>query len=161
MTLQEVTNWPTTGNYVENDVPLTDDYVAGFFDGEGCILIKRTKSGCGMELAVQVGQAHEDVPYALQDRFGGSVSYAPPEKRPRRKDGGLGSQFWTWAASGRNAYRFLQTIKERLIVKKSEAEAAMRFYEIKGYHRIHTPEDVVAMKKAYENLLVIRREDLR
>jgi len=102
-------------------------YIAGFFDGEGCIYIG--KSGGWHHLRVTASQANEWIITWLKFSFGGSVNKMTCETGYRQR--------WQWHAEGSNAYEFLTSILPYIKLKKAEAELAIQFQEArrgKGFH---------------------------
>ncbi len=89
------------------------DYLAGFFDGEGSLIIRirkdnRYKTGYQVELKVNITQKNEEVLKLIQKRFGFGKIYF------HRRD-----KLWHY-----NVYRraeikkFISAIRGRVIVKK-------------------------------------------
>jgi len=101
-----------------SDVDLA--WVAGFFDGEGCItVIQHRRSPPVFELAILTGNTN----YASIERckriMGGRISYQ------NRKDGHRPT--WWWRSSGQDAKRILRLMLPHLTVKREQAEAALEF----------------------------------
>jgi hypothetical protein len=95
----------------------TDEWAAGFFDGEGCVCIQKRLRGNFLEhfLSVQVGQSTRLCLDELAARFGGGVtSYSK-----------TGGKFWRWRLHGTKAERFLKTIQPHSLVKRREIDAAI------------------------------------
>lgn len=99
-------------------------YMAGFFDGEGTICIRRLKDSkrrrASYTLAIAVTQ-NERAPLELfLTRFGGVIYNHKWQKAMRT--------FFSWQATNApDKTRFLETISPYLIVKKREAELALAF----------------------------------
>jgi hypothetical protein len=99
-------------------------YMAGFFDGEGCIsLIPRTSRGNRYRVQISISNTNEWIIQWFRFNFGGSVAFEDRrEENPNWKD------TWRWTiTSGRQALRFLQAISPYLILKKPQAELAISF----------------------------------
>ncbi len=99
-------------------------YWAGFFDGEGCVTITRSAIK-GLKrprrsMKVYVVQANRWVVDALRFQFGGSVSPLWKAKPHYR-------QSWCWCINANQAQQFLELIIPYLVLKRNEAELAIRF----------------------------------
>jgi hypothetical protein len=118
--------------------PLSDmdlAYVAGLFDGEGCVSIRRyfksnnkSRKPCEMyTLWVQVTNADPRLVYPLKDQFNGSV-HVTKHKSPNQRDTHV------WICTSRNALEFLKAIRPWLIAKADQADIAIAFQEAKFRH---------------------------
>lgn len=110
---------------------LTIQYVAGLFDGEGCVNIYQTKkyvdNRIGYELTIAIFNSHKEVIELLQENFGGCV-----QKRER----GLGrNENWkigySWKLSCNQAKNLLEKLLPFLIIKKEQAKIAVEFQTLK------------------------------
>lgn len=95
-------------------------YVAGFFDGEGCIVISYSeaspkRSYRKMSLMVSVAQKNPEVLYLIRGMFGGQIQI--------NKRTGCHSLRWSPRAGG----IFLKEIYPYLVVKKKQAELALQY----------------------------------
>lgn len=119
-------------------------YMAGLFDGEGCVSIAKHSSNRYYNIACYLIMANEYLPQLFQFRFGGRVSrkYNHPNKPEWRP-------YWRWAISSQQAYRFLKTIYPYLILKKPQAEVAFKFIEEHTYQtgRHKLTEEQIALKE--------------
>jgi len=94
----------------------TLSYLAGFFDGEGCILLHKVKKGVnkkGYQIEMFVCQKDPEVLKRIFEAFGGN--FKPPR---------------VWWSSG-TAARLLTRLYPLLIVKKDVAKLALCFYYLK------------------------------
>ena len=93
---------------------MTWDYVAGFIDGEGCILAKRKG------YALRISQTNFEVLNSIL-KFTGKGYVNPIKKRkPHWKDA------WIYDSGGyEHTYFLLINVVDKLIVKKQEAEHAI------------------------------------
>ena len=94
-------------------------YVAGLFDGEGCISIAKCKPrwpGCSpyYRLVVAVNMANEYIPRLLKSHFGGWVNRSPKGKEHWRQE-------WQWHLGSKEAVAFLEAIMPYLKLKIEEA----------------------------------------
>lgn len=90
---------------------ITDEYAAGFFDGEGCVRISRV--GERYKLQVKISQLDRRPLDLLSNKYGGVVYES--------------SRCPYWEIASRQASTFLSAILPYLIVKKKEAEIAVEF----------------------------------
>ncbi len=107
------------------------EYIAGFFDGEGCIGIyyssagRRRKDGTKSavyRLSVSLGQTDPAVIRHLKDQFGGTVSfYERSKKNPNRLDA------WYWYITSKRAGDFLRAIEPYVIGKRQQLLLALEF----------------------------------
>lgn len=100
-------------------------YLAGLFDGEGCICIGKAKPRGGRlhpsyHLECAVSMANEYLPTLYRLSFGGSV-YFYRDKHPNHQPA------WQWHISAKKAKIFLEAILPYLTIKKGEAELAVKF----------------------------------
>jgi hypothetical protein len=113
-------------------------YMAGIIDGEGCICIHRSRTkraGDSLIANVTVRMTVEHIPQWLHFSFGGSFGTQKPKK--------VGWQpVYQWKVYGKNAVTFLQAILPYLIVKRPQAEIALRVEALKpGFRQRSTPMD--------------------
>lgn len=96
-------------------------YASGFFDGEGHIQIRNHSKRGSYMLSITAVQA---TPYPLTmfvELFGGTVSKRFTEYRATRR------ALFTWQSSSKQAEEALRRMMPYLVVKKDEAEVALRF----------------------------------
>lgn len=106
-------------------------YVAGFFDGEGCIALTRHRSG-QFQFNISLSQKHREVLDRVQETFGGSV-YAMR----------LG-EYYQWRIGGWKAHGVLVQLMPWLIVKRSQAEVILEVY---GESRRFTQDDYELLRR--------------
>ena len=97
-------------------------YLAGLFDGEGCISIsvKNRKNGTiKHELIVQVSMVDEVPVKMFFDNFGGS--FTKSKKDPPKHD------IYHWRLSSVKAKTFLEIIEPYLLVRQKQARIAIQF----------------------------------
>ena len=102
-------------------------YVAGLFDGEGCIGVYASNQN-GIMLRVGLANTDELVVRDLQKMFGGSVN-----KVTRRSNMKLDQ--WSWQTSGAASKLFLSEIIGLLRIKKAQAFEALKVPVHKGGER--------------------------
>ena len=92
-------------------------YIAGFLDGEGCLMISR--SGAKSSIVVQITNSDEDVIHYINTLLPGRV-YG--QKRYGRKE--IHRLVWT----GENAVNVIELLLPYLFVKKRLAEIMLDYY---------------------------------
>jgi hypothetical protein len=101
-------------------------YLAGLFDGEGCIQIAHNKPQYNKKteqhtLTCRVEMTDQEAVRGFLT-FGGSVHIKrASEQNPKWKDQ------WCWTVSSNKALYFLQTIYPFIRLKKAEAECGINF----------------------------------
>lgn len=120
-------------------------YAAGFFDGEGCIRIKKSREHYNME--VTITNTYFPVINWFKDIFGGYVYIGTPEKtnfvrKPVAK----------WGLTGRKAMAFLILIMPYLKQKKYEAEIAWEFQRLKSHKIGGLYGNTLKQKGYYEHI---------
>ena len=101
---------------------IDERYVAGFIDGEGCIRaeLRNPRLGNGVSVGHRVilivANTHRPVLEAMQERWGGSIY--------RRKN--PGKVLWVWHTGGPTARAVLEDVLPYLVVKKEQAETALK-----------------------------------
>jgi hypothetical protein len=107
---------------------LVPQYLAGLFDGEGCINVCTPKHTGIPFLQVTVSQAGEDgrlVMSMVASKFRGTTS-TWQSKEGRRKP----ATKCIW--NGKNAKPFLECIKDHVVLKRKRVEFALKFIELIG-----------------------------
>lgn len=96
-------------------------YFAGFFDGEGCIDVHRAKklnsfNKIEHRLRVSIGQIEIKPLKKLKNLYGGNIyKYKKINK---------------WSLHSKEAINFLKNIKPYLLVKRSQANAAIKYEKL-------------------------------
>lgn len=116
-------------------------YLAGFFDGEGCISIgKHRNNGKDFyELHILVAQKSRWILEWFKFNFEGKIfKHKKPEGRQ--------SEWFTWQVAAVKAASALKVLLPYLKLKKAEAELALKFQGQKG--RIRLTEEERAVEEA-------------
>ena len=101
-------------------------YTAGIIDGEGSIMIKRSKGNRPgrptpeYRVFISVGNTNRLLLEWLNARFGGSIKRyvrVTPNCKP----------VYTWTISAKSGIMFIKLIKDFLVIKKDQAEIALMF----------------------------------
>lgn len=107
---------------VDNHTVATLAYTAGIIDGEGCIgIYKEGRKGRWIYyvLAVNVGNTNPQLIEYLYSNFGGQ-SWKSPRLPPRKTA-------YCWRLQAKSAGEFLKLIFPYLLLKKPQAELALKF----------------------------------
>ena len=101
----------------ESHTPEFLKYVAGNFDGDGCIVI-----GTNECLCLGVDKAEKSLPVLkmLKENFGGNV-YC------KKKETATAQAKYDWKVHGRKAYRVIELIKDYTHIKRQQLEVAATF----------------------------------
>jgi len=110
-------------------------YIAGFFDGEGCISIEN--GARGMILRCITCQKFDDRPLELmEDVFGGGCH--------THKSSGVRKH----VVIGRKAVAMLERLMPLLLVKRRQAEIAVMMFEMSKEERLEAVEQLQVLKKS-------------
>jgi hypothetical protein len=123
-------------------------YMAGFFDGEGHISIAKRASGTG-SLTVQVCNTNAEVLEGFRSVYGGAVNDVTRNHKPT----------WKWTVCSSAASDFLRDVLPYLIVKREQAEIAIRFQDLlrpKGGAPL-TDDEIAQRVSIRDELLAARR----
>lgn len=113
------------------------DYIAGFFDGEGSIsILKRYRQRPTplYFLSVTLTNSDKRVLEEVKSFAGGSIQFD--------KGKGRSTPVYRYCIIGPKARIFLLSIVDKLVIKREEAEFAIRFQELKMNNKTHklTPQ---------------------
>lgn len=95
-------------------------WLAGFFDGEGCVNITRVGKKRHPELRVYVTNTDEAIVHLIASATGGRVS-----KARVLRTGWKANRNVIWTA--RRARKFLETIRPYVLLKKAQVELGIAF----------------------------------
>lgn len=127
---------------------MTPEYFAGFFDGEGCVDIAKSRRGREYQLRVTISNTILGPLSLINHLYGGSIYEHTPKKETHKK-------LYQWSAVAIDAYTFLCDIAPYCMVKKDQIELALDFYALlitQGYHGPHkmlTDSEISAREKFY------------
>ena len=119
-------------------------YFAGFFDGEGSVMLSLNKSG-GLSLGVSCSQNTKTVMDMFEQAFGGHVYSYVPKGRKRA--------IFQWRANGQVAFDFLKLVKPWILVKLYVATEGLAAWPV----RKNKPE-MQAMVAAHKKHLKEERD---
>lgn len=98
-------------------------YIAGFFDGEGCIRIKQANQrGNSYYVIAHLTNTYLPVLQQVQDLFGGPI---------RKQEEGRNKAIYNWQLTSSEAVDFLKTITPFLQEKSTQALLAIKFHDQK------------------------------
>ena len=98
-------------------------YMAGFFDGEGCIRIKEAnQGGNSYYVTAHITNTNRIILEQIQDLFGGTI---------REQEKGVNKIIYSWNISTAEAVDFLKTLSPFLQEKLTQALLAIKFHEKK------------------------------
>jgi hypothetical protein len=96
------------------------DYLAGFFDAEGCVYF--SSNGKQQQIMYSVGQSDPAVLYLFKLAFGGTV-----RKRAEATD--KHQEQWIWIKVCTRSDKFCPTMIDRTVIKHRQIKLAMKFSE--------------------------------
>lgn len=104
-------------------------WAAGFFDGEGCVMIQRTsnRGNAVFKLIAAVTQKHEQPLVNFVTLFGGSIQF--------HKGG-----WYSWRATGATAAKALKEMRPYLQVKASQVDLVLEFQSLRRQGRTTVEE---------------------
>jgi len=101
---------------------VTDDYLAGIFDGEGSFTI--VMCGKRLQARAQLSIREKYIVELLADRFGGFIRQNKARKAEH-------ATTWRWNITGPNLLQFCLDMKELLLVKRSACLTVLEFQRLK------------------------------
>lgn len=118
---------------------ITKQYVAGFFDGEGWVMVSRHKPYYGQKnisytFRIGIESTDLNVLKKIQKRYKGNIYTRPKKRAKNRRDTHI------WYLCENNALNFLLDIKGYLIVKKKQALLAIRYQRKVNEYRKKNPD---------------------
>ena len=125
-------------------VELSKEYIAGFFDGEGCIVIGRRPPNRGRKttsycLQCSVVQATLEPLDYLQQKYGGIIVDRTKHKAPQN--------CYAWQIGSKKAEKFIEDIYPYIYLKKDEFDIAFQFCKTLTYGSKRVSEEVLNYKE--------------
>ena len=129
-------------------------WMAGFFDGEGCVSVGRARRvvpqmkepAWGYSLLLAIAQRHREPLQRFMDLFGGNL-YAYRVK---------GVEYWRWSVSSHRAQAAIEKLLPYLLNKRAIAEVGIRFQiQMTAWNKEHGrrrggyPAEVIAGREAF------------
>lgn len=148
--------------------PLTETekaYLAGFFDGEGCIHIGKHQSKDTptpiYNLYVVIAQTNRAIIDEMLEMIGlGSIHVYKRTFEKNRSD----NTSYALHLSGRHAADFLAEIKDYIRLKKFQTEVALEFHATRDFRKYHhgrgskVPPDVIAKREQLAQMLKLDKK---
>lgn len=101
---------------------LSDQYIAGFFDGEGCVSIRarrpRQRGTVTTSLAVDIGNTEVGILLMIQERFGGYLT----------RNRGCNRPVHVLRLRGVKTFNFLLAVQPYAIVKADQIAIALEYW---------------------------------
>ncbi|GAI09780.1 unnamed protein product [marine sediment metagenome] len=124
----------------------TLNYLAGFFDGEGCIYINKQKNvrnpkrSITYQGAVEVANTKKEQLLLFSKYFGGKIRCYYDVDRPNGK--------YFWRIVSRDAVKFCKVIKGYLLTKEEQAEVVIELHKtMKPRGNAHVPDDIIKYRE--------------
>jgi hypothetical protein len=130
-------------------------YIAGLFDGEGCVLIS-TKQRFGRAvfwLEISITNTDKPVLDWILATVGGRM-----QKKPHNKKGNR--DLWRWRASSREAAGVLEILLPYLRIKREQARLAIEFQKLLSAKAAFTKSseaEIASLAEYRERLVASRR----
>lgn len=99
---------------------ISNEYAAGFFDGEGSVYANSRNNGRQPTVLVCISNTHEGILKLHQERWGGSISGKQIKSERHRP-------LWQWVLAPKNAARFLRDVYPHLVIKREVAGYALEW----------------------------------
>ena len=109
---------------------LSLEWLAGFFDADGCVTICKTKRGSTFRhvLRVEITNCYKPVIGKIQANFPGTVTINRLSDRKRKNKNECGIRdTYQWCIGATKALAFLEAIRPHMEVKGREADIAITF----------------------------------
>lgn len=118
-------------------------YIAGFFDGEGCVRIKQSNQhGNSYYVIAHITNTNRAILKEVQELFGGTI---------RMQERGPNKDVYNWQITSAEAVDFLQTLAPFLKEKQTQATYAISFHARKG------SMDAAEKRAAYVTISAMKR----
>lgn len=128
-------------------------YLAGFFDGEGCVSILSYHGGKSFGIRLFASQIDPRPLNILKDKFGGSIQVQP--KLPNRRT------IYKWGVEGEKAVIALNLLRPYLVVKSEQADIVLEFAPLIGTSKKRnkplTKEEINLRQEIKERLHRLKR----
>ncbi len=143
-------------------------WAAGFFDGEGCVMVEISKEkGClhGYRTSLHTTVTQTSLP-CLQlflEKFGGSISTS----QNRTPNGRRWAVQHRWVARNETSLAFLKAIEPFVVVKKEQVQAALKYPMRSSDGRKYgnasnpIPDDVMQARVALRTMLQNIRSSMK
>jgi len=97
-------------------------YLAGYFDGEGCLVPQANRTRTSWWVTVKFGQVRREGPDFLRDIYGGTVRLVPAARKNKQPQ-------WVWEMGQKLGVRqFLLDVQPYVLEKREQVEAAIALF---------------------------------
>ena len=131
---------------------LSPQYVAGFFDGEGCVNITVRGKARQVALRVMIVNTEPMILALLHAQYGGQLP------GPRQAGEEHWKPFRQLVLTGRKAIGFLEHIEPFVILKKPQIELALEFWRFQQKPRRERC-DIITGQHDYGGVRVVRKPE--
>jgi len=136
-------------------------YLAGFFDGDGCVNIAIRQSKCHATpshyLQVIFSQCNEE----FLTRWRNKVDIGSIHKNTRLTNLHATKELWHWRVYDRQAEAILLMMRDYLDIKQKQADIALKFMQTKGKGGPHaTPTGILRLREHYKQQLHRAKRDV-
>ena len=114
--------------YIE--IPPHPSYISGFIDGDGSISIMKIKDGYNPRISI--AQSRTNVLLIICHYFGGFIQQNKTESKSTRAQ-------YTYINRGKTLSKFVDYIKDHILIKKTQIDALSEFME---YYKRHNKSDI-------------------
>ena len=118
-------------------------YIAGYFDGEGCVYFDRTRLRC------QVTSCYPASVKLISDLFGGSAIYTAPRRAHTRG-------YYSWSLGGPKTLPLLKAIVPYSLEKKRQIELSIEFLETDNKTR---RAEIITQVKALKKVIYYEKKN--
>jgi len=121
-------------------------YLAGIIDGEGCIRITTHSRPKRHLMVVDIANTKPDFINLIRLYYGGYYTEKIDPRPNRQKN-------YRITLSSVAAKEFLEDILDYLVIKRPQAELALKFQKTMGYKKGQMPKCVFEERENYKNLM--------
>ena len=125
-------------------------WAAGFFDGEGCVILRKVKNTYAVRIAVS--QVNPTPIKRFKDMFGGHISYQK-SKNPNW------SAQWKWEQDSKSASETLRLLQPYLCVKHDVVALALEFQKLKRKGRRASATEIELEESFKSKISILNRKD--
>jgi hypothetical protein len=142
-------------------IPLRDKaWMAGFFDGEGCITIRSTKKQPTPSSLLTVCNTKKESLKVFQFYFGGKILYRDLLNRRKQNK----KPEYRWNCPKREDVEFIKTILPFLVIKRTQANLFLEFQKTRirgsGNGNRLSKEELQIRKKIYGRMKILNKKGI-
>lgn len=139
----------------DRPLSITDEYVAGLFDGEGCVVVDKSTRGNGHStgyiLRVQITNTDYAILEKVKARWAGGIT---------TQDRGVNKPVHVWQATSKQAVAFLETIRPFVHIKSLQVHRAIEFQAClreRGGGGKLTQDELAEREAGYQDLRELKK----